>query len=301
MGKARGVQQHPKERVDADDGRHVRGLERADEGRHVARIGDQHGLGPMAEERQGTRECEHVVQGQRDDQGLLAVLQFGRNPCTHLHHVGHHVAVGQHGAFGHSGGAAGVLQEGQVCRCNRYLIKHMPTPGGHRLPPRHGPRQPPGRHQLLDVFDHRVGQPSLQRRQHVAHLRGHHRTHGDAGDDLLHGVREVFYHHQSGHARVVELVLQFARRVQRVDVDHHQTRSQHRKQGHRHLQQVGHHQTHAFAALQSRHLLQPGGQCQALGIKLREARNSPTKAVIDYGRVQMSTRGRSNPNPTRQV
>ena len=30
-------------------------------------------------------------------------------------------------------------------------------------------------------------------------------------------------------------------------------------------------------------------------------RNRPTKAVIDGGSVQMSTRGRSNPKPTRQV
>ena len=30
-------------------------------------------------------------------------------------------------------------------------------------------------------------------------------------------------------------------------------------------------------------------------------RNRPTKAVIDGGAVQMSTRGRSKPNPTRQV
>ena len=37
------------------------------------------------------------------------------------------------------------------------------------------------------------------------------------------------------------------------------------------------------------------------GADIRFIRNRPTKAVIDGGSVQMSTSGRSNPNPTRQV
>ena len=44
----------------------------------------------------------------------LAILALLRQAGVHLLHIGHQVAVGQHRALGHPGGAAGVLQHGDI-------------------------------------------------------------------------------------------------------------------------------------------------------------------------------------------
>jgi hypothetical protein len=71
-------------------------------------------------------------------------------------------------------------------------------------------------------------------------------------------------------AGVLELVLQLARRVQRVDVDHHKACAQHSGHHHGVLGHVGHHDGHAVALDQAQ-ALQVGGKRTAERIGLRKA------------------------------
>jgi hypothetical protein len=79
-------------------------------------------------------------------------------------------------------------------------------------------------------------------------------------------------------AAVLELVLQFARRVQRIDVHHHQTRTQDGGDGGRILRHVGHHHRDAVARLQPDRL-EIGRQRPALLPPLRVRRPSAHEGV----------------------
>ena len=70
--------------------------------------------------------------------------------------------------------------------------------------------------------------------------------------------------------RVLELVFQFARRVQRVDVDHHKPGAQDGRHGDRVLRHIGHHDGHTVALDQAQ-ALQVGGKSKAQGVRLRIA------------------------------
>jgi hypothetical protein len=77
------------------------------------------------------------------------------------------------------------------------------------------------------------------------------------GHDFGRRVGEVLQHHQRFGARVGQLVLQFARGVQRVDVDDGVAGAQHGRHRYRILQHVGQHDRHARPRLQAA-ALQPG-------------------------------------------
>ena len=64
---------------------------------------------------------------------------------------------------------------------------------------------------------------------------------------FLHGAREVLDDDDHLRAGVGELVLELARRVQRIDVDHRAAGAQRAEQAHRILEDVGHHQRDARA------------------------------------------------------
>ena len=91
------------------------------------------------------------------------------------------------------------------------------------------------------------------------------------GGELSHLVGrdgEVLDDHTGLGAGVLELVLQFARGVQRVGVDHDAAGAQHAEEGDRILQNVRHHDRHAIAASQSGALLQPGTEGIGLRIEI---------------------------------
>ncbi len=112
------------------------------------------------------------------------------------------------------------------------------------------------------------------------------------GDDLFDGVAEVVDHHQRGHAGVDQLVLELARGVQRVDVDHGQAGAQHAEGGHRVLQAVGHHQGDAVALLELELTQQVGRELfdqrvgLAIGEDLAEAGVGGTVAELRDGSVE---------------
>ena len=63
----------------------------------------------------------------------------------------------------------------------------------------------------------------------------------------LKGGGEVLQNHDGLGPRVFQLMLEFARRVERIDVDHHTTGAQDAKDCHRLLQYIGHHDGDARA------------------------------------------------------
>lgn len=71
---------------------------------------------------------------------------------------------------------------------------------------------------------------------------------------LLQHVGEILQNHHRLGAAILQLVAQLPRRVERVDIDHHKTRPQHRSHGNRVLQDIGHHEGDAIALLQAQAL-----------------------------------------------
>ena len=85
---------------------------------------------------------------------------------------------------------------------------------------------------------------------------------------LLQRVREVLEDQDRPRARVPELVLELARRVQRVGVDHRQPGAERADDRHRVLQDVRQHDGDAVALLQARHLLQVGRELAAQPVEV---------------------------------
>ncbi|MCY1374626.1 hypothetical protein D9M69_619780 [compost metagenome] len=73
-------------------------------------------------------------------------------------------------------------------------------------------------------------------------------------DALLQRAGEVLDDDDRLGARILELVLQLARRVQRVHVDHHEAGTQDAGHRHRVLRHVGHHDGHTVALDQAQAL-----------------------------------------------
>jgi hypothetical protein len=194
-------------------------------------------------------------------------------------------------ALGHTGGAAGVLQKGEVVVAERHGIELLSASGRQGIAPAHRFGQPPCRHHLLRMLDHCVRQQALERRQQVAHLGGDHRAHLCVADHLLQRVREIFQHHDGAHIGVLELVLQLSGCVHRVHVHHHHAGAQDAKQRHRILQQVGHHQRDTVTALQPGGLLQPGGKRAAGLVKLAKVHGHAHRPVRRQMRKTLATVG----------
>jgi hypothetical protein len=107
----------------------------------------------------------------------------------------------------------------------------------------------------------------LEAAEQVAHRRHHDMLDGGVGDDLFQRSGEVLDDDDGFGAAVLELVFQFARRVQRIDVDHDVAGAQDRCDADRVLHDVGHHQCDATARGDAARL-QPGAQAARGGVDL---------------------------------
>ena len=87
-------------------------------------------------------------------------------------------------------------------------------------------------------------------------------------DHLLQGGSEIFDDQNGFGARVLELMLKLARRVQRIDVDHDHAGAQDAEYRDWILQQVRHHDRHAVTLGESRQRLQEGGKLTGPGVKI---------------------------------
>ncbi len=154
--------------------------------------------------------------------------------------------MAQHRSLGHTRGAAGVLQEGDVVviQCDR--LQRMRGAACQRVAETHGLRQVERRNHLLDVLEHEVDQHAF-RAQQVANAGGDDVLHVGFRDDLLQRRGEVVQHHDGLGAGVLQLMLEFACGIHRVRVDHDQARAQRAEQRDRILQHVRHHDRDAIA------------------------------------------------------
>ncbi|MNN06816.1 hypothetical protein D3C81_1196190 [compost metagenome] len=220
----------------------------------------------------------------------VALIDLIQHPGATLQRIGQDVAVGQHGPLGHPRRAPRILQEGDVLGPGLdRLQRQPPRPPHHRLPAMCA-RQAIAGHQLLHMAHHGADGDALQARHHV--------THG--GDDdvadlrplarLLQRLSEHVHHHDGDRPAVLQLMLQFARRVERVDVDHHGAGEQHPEQGRRILQAVGHHQRHPVAGLDPDRL-QPGpeglGRAQHMAIGQGRAQADIAGPLGEAARVRL--------------
>jgi hypothetical protein len=194
---------------------------------------------------------KNVIQRQRGDNGFLAFLQYALDPGRSLLHVGHHVPVGQHRALGHTGGAAGVLQEGDVIVIGGHGFEAMLCTQLQCLLERNGVGQFIARDHFLDVFDDEIDDRRLRERQHVPHAGNDDVLDGRLGDDLFEHVAKIFHDDDRFRTRVVHLVPELSRGIQRVGIDHDHACAQDAEDSHRVLQQVGHHDRNFSAFLQA--------------------------------------------------
>ena len=195
-----------------------------------------------------------MVERQRGDDrhllDLLALLERGLQPRLVLQDVGDDVAMQQRGALGDAGGAAGVLQEGDVVALDVGPVQVHAPAGGDGVVELDGLGKGEGRHHLLHLAHHHVDDGALGEAQQIAHAGQHDVLHRRLGQHLLQGLGEVLDDDDGLGAGVLELVLELARRVERIDVHHDVAGAQDAGEAHRILQHVRHHDGDAIAALQ---------------------------------------------------
>ena len=163
-------------------------------------------------------------------------------------------------AFRHAGRATGVLQERDIVAVHVHRIELQRPAGRDDLVEGQRARQLPGRHHLLDATDHEVRDLSFREAEHVADAR-----HDDApdlcsGDDLLKRRAGVLEDHDDRRAGISQLMLEFAPRVERIDIDDRAAGAQRADDRDRVLQDIRHHQGDAIALPEPRLPLQPRGE-----------------------------------------
>ena len=240
---------------------------------HVAWIGYQNQLAAQAHgHHHADREGEDVVQRQGADQvDLLAgrdLLQGWLEPGLSLQQIGHQIALQQHCPLGYAGGATGVLQHGHIVGLEGHFAQRSAAALGKRCIEGHSAGQRERWHQLFLVAHHVVHQGAFDQTQAVAHGTQHHVLDGRGRDALLKHRSKILQNHDRLGARVLELVLQLTRRVERIDIDQGVARTQDGADRNRVLQDVGHHHRHSVPPGQSE-ALQIDRKSLALAVNLR--------------------------------
>ena len=126
------------------------------------------------------------------------------------------------------------------------------VPGGERIEQAHGLRQMVLRHHLFHVPQHEIEHPSFQVQpvgEQVAETGDDHVLHARARQRIFDGLREVFEHDDGLRTAVLQLVREFAHRVERVHVDHHRAGFQDAEQCNRILERIRQHDGDALARL----------------------------------------------------
>ena len=249
------VQQPVVERVDRREAVDLVLHQFLDEAGHVARIGNQEIDAAGAHRQQeARRQREDVIERQRADDEDLVDMRRRRQrrlqPGIVLQHVGENVAVKQRRALGDAGGAAGILQEGDVVGRDLRLAELHAAAGRDRVVEQDRARNRVGRHHLLHAPHHQIDDHALEA-EHVAHAADDDVLDRGLRQHLLHGGREVLQNDDRLGAGILELMLELARGVERIDVHHRIAGAQHGGGRYRILQHVRHHQRDARALLQA--------------------------------------------------
>ena len=177
----------------------------------------------------------------------------------------------QDGALAHASGAAGVLQQRNVVGLDVGFLERTACALRHCVIEPHGAGQVEGGHHLFDVAHHVVDQRAFEHAQLVSHGAQHHMLDGRVDQALLQRGGKVLDDHDGLGTRILELVLQLARCVQRVHIHHHKAGSQDGRHRDGVLRHVGHHDGHAVALDQAQ-ALQVGreGVAQRIGLGIRD-------------------------------
>jgi hypothetical protein len=196
------------------------------------------------------RQREDVVQRQRRDDDFLALFGERADPGRGLLEIGNDVAVKQRRTLRQSCCAAGVLQESDVLMRQFDALERFRLALRERGAERYRVRQRPVRYDLLHAFQDEIDQQAARERQQVTDLGGDRHLDRRLVDDFLQCFDEVLDDDDRARARIPELVFEFARRVERVDVHHHQAGAQDAENGDGILQEVRHHDRDAITFLQ---------------------------------------------------
>ena len=256
------VQQGFEQGIDA--GEHSRRVAAQDgeEGFDVARVGDQHGMHAAATESEAVNgAAKDMVKRQRGDDDVAGADIAADDPQVDLRGVGEQVGVTEHRPFGDAGGAAGVLQHRHLVGFGVVAGKRQRASDFQQFFEGDDARKVVFRHQFGDVAHVEIDNRRPERAHFVAvagnddvaqarHLRPH----------FSDAAGEVFRQHDAAHAAVVQLVLQLARGVERVDVHRDHARQHAAVKADGVLQDVRHHQREAVAGFVAKFVLQEGGE-----------------------------------------
>jgi hypothetical protein len=197
-------------------------------------------------------------------------------------------AVSEHGRLGDARRPAGVLQERDVLRAELHRIELQAQPRRQRALESGRARHLPSGDLLAHVSDHDVHDHPAREAQKIADPGHQYVLQARPRQHLLQHMGEIFEDDDDFGARVLQLMLELARGVQRIDVHDRHARPQNAEQGDGILQHVGHHHGDPVAMRQSRLLLQPRREGPAQGVELRIAQRgaeAPVGDTIAVGRT----------------
>ena len=229
-----------------------------DEAVHVARIGDQPVL--RADRVVGDEvhhQREDVVERQRGDHHLLPGAHGIRHERLELLGIGDQVAVRQRGALRKPGGSAGILQEEEIVAAQRHRREGELRALRERIGERDGVLEP--------CVHRRTGQ---RRAGAVAEPDADDLLDRGLADDLGERRRHAVEDDDGLDAGVVELMLELARRIERVHVHLHGAGADDAQHGEREGRDVGQHHRDAIALLHAELALQVGRELarQPIGV-----------------------------------
>lgn len=227
-------------------------------------------LSPLIEKQQAVAgETEHVVERQGRDHYLRAGLDELSPEHADLSEVRDHVAVREHRTLRRSSRSAGVLQECQVVRADRRRREARGRPAGERLPQAHRLWKIESRHHALDVPGEEVDGGTPGQRRKIREPCGEDVPDGGVCDDLRQYVSEVLQDHDRARARIDQLMMQLPRRIERIGVHDREPRTQRAEDRHRVLEQVRHHERHAFPGSEA-DLEEVGGEPAGKALEIRK-------------------------------
>ena len=164
-------------------------------------------------------------------------------------------AVREDRALGNAGRAAGILEDGDILALDGRRGKGLARAFGQRGPEGRVARQRPCRHHF--AAHDKIDDGPLHGAQHVAHAGDDHVLDLRLGQGLLQDGGEILEHDDGQRAGILQLMLELARRVERVDVDGDEARANDGGERDRILQHVRQHDGDAVALLEA-FGLQPG-------------------------------------------
>ncbi len=276
------VEQRIEQGVHADQGGERMFCQRLDEAGDVAGIGDQQAARAEPEEDQAThRQGEYVVERQGDDDDLGALFDERPHPRVALLQIGDEIAMREFGAFRRAGRAAGILQQSQIVRPEIDRPQRRPPAKAQGFGKRNRVFQVEARRRALHIFDDEINKLGAGRAEQVADPHGDDMPHGRAIDDLSQCAGEILQDDNGFRLGIAQLMLEFARAIERVDIDDDIAGAERAKEGDRILQQVGRHQRHPRAARQFGDVLQIGAESLR---QLAQPRKGERRAHADKGR-----------------